>query len=370
MIGGIVQGIGQIAGSLINANSQAKQMKMQLEENQKDRDWQEAMWNKSNEYNDPSQQLQRYKDAGLNPNLVFGQGASSLAAQFGAPSSHNVGTSPQYGDAFKSLANAIPAMVELSNLKKQGENLDADKDLKNAQAEEIRSRIPGNKANAQGKTLDNMFNMDTYEARKLSIDLDNQLKTIGVSLKEEEKSNLIEFREQIMALTKVYKEQADNYHADTDYKRALTWKTDVERDQMEKSFNERLASIRADIRQKIASAYLSTSMADQGWQKLPYEIKILDRTYSNMIQEGNINWHTIRKMEYDYITRPDASKTKGANNAVQVARETSAMSEEARARYVLNWRQNAFNRATEQVLNLVPLKISAGTSSNYNYSNN
>lgn len=35
------------------------------------------MWNKQNDYNSPAAQLQRYKDAGLNPNLIYGNGASS-----------------------------------------------------------------------------------------------------------------------------------------------------------------------------------------------------------------------------------------------------------------------------------------------------
>jgi hypothetical protein len=38
------------------------------------------MWNKANEYNTPAAQMQRYKDAGLNPNLIYGQGSSGNTA--------------------------------------------------------------------------------------------------------------------------------------------------------------------------------------------------------------------------------------------------------------------------------------------------
>ena len=35
------------------------------------------MWNMQNEYNLPTNQMQRYQDAGLNPNLIYGEGSAS-----------------------------------------------------------------------------------------------------------------------------------------------------------------------------------------------------------------------------------------------------------------------------------------------------
>ncbi len=35
------------------------------------------MWNRQNAYNDPASQMQRYTDAGLNPNMIYGSGTSS-----------------------------------------------------------------------------------------------------------------------------------------------------------------------------------------------------------------------------------------------------------------------------------------------------
>ena len=37
------------------------------------------MWHMQNAYNDPSQQMARLKAAGLNPNLVYGKGATTTA---------------------------------------------------------------------------------------------------------------------------------------------------------------------------------------------------------------------------------------------------------------------------------------------------
>lgn len=55
--------------------------------------WNKQMWNETNEYNSPTAQMARYQDAGLNPNLIYGQGTpgnagsltSSTAGEYTAP---------------------------------------------------------------------------------------------------------------------------------------------------------------------------------------------------------------------------------------------------------------------------------------------
>lgn len=43
-------------------------------------DYNEQMWNKQNEYNSPAAQMQRFKDAGLNPALMYTQGTPGQAS--------------------------------------------------------------------------------------------------------------------------------------------------------------------------------------------------------------------------------------------------------------------------------------------------
>lgn len=50
----------------------------------KNREWNEKMWHMQNEYNTPKAQMQRLKEAGLNPNLAYGHLASSNAGQVGS----------------------------------------------------------------------------------------------------------------------------------------------------------------------------------------------------------------------------------------------------------------------------------------------
>lgn len=54
------------------AQESANETNLQLA--RENRDWQEKMWNLNNQYNTPANQIARLKAAGLNPNLMYGQG--------------------------------------------------------------------------------------------------------------------------------------------------------------------------------------------------------------------------------------------------------------------------------------------------------
>ena len=91
-----------VVGGLFNAGSQARQnrlnRKFQAEENQKARDYNTEMWEKNNAYNDPSQQMARLKNAGINPHLAYSQGGvtnTSAAAASSNASSMPEGRAPQ-----------------------------------------------------------------------------------------------------------------------------------------------------------------------------------------------------------------------------------------------------------------------------------
>lgn len=89
---------------------------LQMEQNfnsaeaQKNRDFQLEMWNADNEYNSPVAQLERLKQAGINPNAMFGSSgyspvASSAPAGAQAASSASIASSLLLQDA--QLANLI-----------------------------------------------------------------------------------------------------------------------------------------------------------------------------------------------------------------------------------------------------------------------
>ena len=80
-----------IAGAVAGNKNIDKQVSAQKEENQKNRDWNLNLaklqnqwnidqWNRENAYNSPAAQMARFKDAGLNPDLAYGQQNLSAAS--------------------------------------------------------------------------------------------------------------------------------------------------------------------------------------------------------------------------------------------------------------------------------------------------
>ncbi|UCS96034.1 MAG: DNA pilot protein [Microviridae sp.] len=137
-----------IAGSLISSvgsiATSALRNKYDREQNEKNRQWQEKManqsnqwsiqqWNRNNLYNSPVEQMKRLREAGLNPDLMYGGSGSLVSAQSpnvtpvsssGPPSSAGLG---QMGSSIGSLASSI---LQNQLLKSQEENVNADTEKK------------------------------------------------------------------------------------------------------------------------------------------------------------------------------------------------------------------------------------------------
>ena len=73
------------------------------------------LWNMQNEYNSPQSQMERFKAAGLNPHLIYGQGSSGLAAQPPAYQPPNIQykyEAPAYGSAISSI---LPTLMSVGS---------------------------------------------------------------------------------------------------------------------------------------------------------------------------------------------------------------------------------------------------------------
>lgn len=147
-IGAIIGGLGSLAGSAIGAGAQrrANIQNMQLAKYQNN--WQTAenekayarsveMWNMQNQYNSPTAQMSRLRQAGLNPNLVYGSGVTGNSA----------GSAPQYQPAKiqratmepyrgwnLGLSDAASMYMAMRQNKAQVENMEAQNKLIKEQA--------------------------------------------------------------------------------------------------------------------------------------------------------------------------------------------------------------------------------------------
>lgn len=180
-----------LAGSGINAMAVGKT-------NRKTRKWNEKMyatqradaladWNMQNEYNSPEQQMARLKAAGLNPHLVYGNGAdatsnqaprsSSVEGWRPQPAQWDVGGAAQAGIAAYTDLNLKAAQTD--NYKAQTEVLGQDAVLKAIQA--FATDVGGQKTAfelQQAKALQNVsLEMASEQLRNLRTNTDINLDT-------------------------------------------------------------------------------------------------------------------------------------------------------------------------------------------------
>lgn len=110
------------------ANLKIAQMNNEFNERmmQKQMDYNTDMWTKQNAYNAPSAQVQRLRDAGLNPSLMMGQGQTGTASAAGGvtpPTAQGVTMQPYQPD-FSGVGQAAQTYVamQLEKSKVQSQN--------------------------------------------------------------------------------------------------------------------------------------------------------------------------------------------------------------------------------------------------------
>lgn len=106
------------------------------------------MWNRNNEYNSPINQMNRFNAAGLNPNLIYGQGN---AGNSGSPP---VMEAPQRKAPSLDLLGKTAQVIAVQNAKTQGQYLKGQIELQQTQQqameqsiEESKSKVALNAAN-------------------------------------------------------------------------------------------------------------------------------------------------------------------------------------------------------------------------------
>ena len=104
------------------------------------------MFNRTNAYNTPSQQMKRFREAGLNPNLMYGNGsaASGNADMPSAPSSGTAAKAEYPGignlgaSAYQAYGESLQfKSIEANNARTQAETLNIKQDTLNAEVEHL-----------------------------------------------------------------------------------------------------------------------------------------------------------------------------------------------------------------------------------------
>lgn len=125
-VGGALGLVGQSSANSSNIKQQklANEGNLELAKYQYDTNLEQ--WHRENEYNTPAAQLQRYIDAGLNPNLIYGNSNTSVSSpQYSAPTlGAYTGQKSSLGAGISSFADS----AQIANLFATNENLKTQND--------------------------------------------------------------------------------------------------------------------------------------------------------------------------------------------------------------------------------------------------
>lgn len=152
IVGGIISGVGSLLGGLGSsamndkavrdtnkANMEIAKYQAQWQQQENEKAYQRSlnMWNLQNEYNSPTQQMARIRAAGLNPNLVYGNGVTGNSAgstpQY-EPAKFNAPTMQAYRGWNLGISDAISQFLAYRTAKAQVDNMEAQNSLIRQQA--------------------------------------------------------------------------------------------------------------------------------------------------------------------------------------------------------------------------------------------
>lgn len=130
LIGAGVGLLGQGINAITNSSANRQDRDFQREMYNRQRQDSLADWAMQNSYNSPRAQMERLADAGLNPNLVYGSGATATSAPVRSAGTSSVRTQPAQFD----LGSVLAQFMNLQMIQAQTDNVRAQKDERIASA--------------------------------------------------------------------------------------------------------------------------------------------------------------------------------------------------------------------------------------------
>lgn len=161
---GTIGATGLGAANTSNLNKKSRRFSREMYARQKNDNIE--FWNMQNSYNDPSAVMERMREAGLNPAMMYGSGGGGNGGQAGPLHSPSAMAAKFESADFKNLGRVVSDYQQTGLMVKQGQMMDSVI-LKNAaEAEAISTRREGNE-------------FDNYMSRKLE-DISTDMKSEAV----------------------------------------------------------------------------------------------------------------------------------------------------------------------------------------------
>lgn len=255
VVGSLISGVGSIAGMIGQNKIVDKQIAAQREENRLNRyynqmlarqqnEWNLQQWNRENAYNSPLAQMYRLRQAGLNPDLMYGQGTTGNSA--GSPEmTSGAPSEPQDMASLlskRSLGQTLSMFIEREQQRRMNE----------AQIKAIEANTNKTNAETTGINLDNFVKNGTKEY---------MIQIAGVNVTNAQKSGQLTDaqRQAVYQGIEESKQNIDQSKATVDQIRALIDKLDFDKQQDAKRLILEEIKNNAEVRELYSRANLNNS---------------------------------------------------------------------------------------------------------------
>lgn len=214
----------------------ALQQKYNLENMQKQFDYQQEAWNRENRYNDPRNASARWRLAGVSPNAVFGNspGGAGVAGSAGTPDVSNPSAG---GNVDTSTYHPTLTPVEMMRVQNERKVADSQADLNNALADKARGDTKDPDITKRLQLLD----LDRSELAKESERIQKDILDIEKGYKEYEKQADLSIKQQILFETMA---KIDKLLADKEVSEETKRKLQADRDLIQEQINTEKAKQR------------------------------------------------------------------------------------------------------------------------------
>lgn len=281
--------LGSIAGAIGQNKLVNKQIEAQRRENQLNREynlmlaryqnqWNLEQWQRENDYNSPTSQMARLRQAGLNPDLMYGQGTTG----------NSVG-SPEMTSGAPSEPNDMSAMLSKRSFGQTMQQIldrEQQRRMNEAQIEAIKANTNKTNAETTGINLDNFVKNGTKEY---------MIQIAGVNVTNAQKSGQLTDaqRQAVYQGIEESKQNIDQSKATVDQIRALIDKMDFDKQQDAKRLILEEIKNNAEVRELYSRADLNDSQTKLNENELDelvatFYFRLVGLTLDNDEKRGRI----------------------------------------------------------------------------------
>lgn len=216
---GIIGAAGGVVGTAANAIWQGAM-------NKKTRKWNEKMygrqradaltdWNMQNEYNSPAAQMERYKAAGLNPNLIYGQSNESGAIRSSDSGSWNP-RAPEID--LSGIGGNLKMVYDIVQTQAQTNKTLADAEVARQQQKLIEENVKSVSQSIKGAEFDlgQRMKLGPINVEMAQASLDKQLLDMGLSVDANTRANLLASKSVAEMTARIAQMQIQNAKTDAE----------------------------------------------------------------------------------------------------------------------------------------------------------